>query len=126
MTTTMMMMMSIWRKEEDSRFWKRYTMMMMAMTMSMVVVVVKKENRQMIDRQTDRQTDISIQNYNLFSFFFFFGFLPFSWAAPEAYGGSQARGRIGAIATSLRQSHSNTGSELHLQPTPQLTATPDP
>ena len=43
-----------------------------------------------------------------------------------AYGGSQARGRIGAVAASLRQSHSNAESEPHLQPTPQLTATPDP
>ena len=48
-----------------------------------------------------------------------------SWAAPAAYGGSQARGRIGAVATGLRQSHSNAGSEPRLQPTPQLTATPD-
>ena len=48
-----------------------------------------------------------------------------SWAAPVAYGGSQARGRIGAVAASLRQSHSNAGSEPRLQPTPQLTAMPD-
>ena len=48
-----------------------------------------------------------------------------SWAAPAAYGGSQARGLIGAVAASLRQSHSNAGSKLRLQPTPQLTATPD-
>ena len=48
-----------------------------------------------------------------------------SWAAPAAYGGSQARGRIGAVATGLHQSHSNAGSEPCLQPTPQLTATPD-
>ena len=48
-----------------------------------------------------------------------------SWAAPTAYGGSQARGRIGAVATGLHQSHSNAGSEPRLQPTPQLTATPD-
>ena len=48
-----------------------------------------------------------------------------SWAAPEAYGGSQARGRIGAVVTGLRQSHSNAESEPRLQPTPQLTATPD-
>ena len=34
-----------------------------------------------------------------------------SWAAPAAYGGSQARGRIGAVATGLCQSHSNAGSE---------------
>ena len=43
-----------------------------------------------------------------------------------AYGGSQARGQIRAVATGLRQSHSNTGAELRLQPTPQLTAMPDP
>ena len=48
-----------------------------------------------------------------------------SWAAPAAYGGSQARGRIRAVATGLRQSRSNTGSEPSLQPTPQLTAMPD-
>ena len=45
-------------------------------------------------------------------------------AASGAYGGSQARGPIGAAAASLR--HSNAGSESRLQPTPQLTATPDP
>ena len=61
----------------------------------------------------------------LFSFFFFSVFLPFSWAALVAYGGSQAKGRIGAVATSLSQSHSYAGSEPCLQPTPQLTATPD-
>ena len=37
-----------------------------------------------------------------------------------AYGGSQARGGIGAVATGLRHSHSNSGSKLCLQPTPQL------
>uniref|UniRef100_A0A8D1INP5 Protein FAM221A n=1 Tax=Sus scrofa TaxID=9823 RepID=A0A8D1INP5_PIG len=35
------------------------------------------------------------------------------------------RGPVGAVATGLRQSHSNAGSEPRLQPTPQLTATPD-
>ena len=57
---------------------------------------------------------------------FFFRLFAFSRAAPEAYGGSQVRGLIGAVATGLRQSHSNAGSEPCLQPTPQLTATPDP
>ena len=52
-------------------------------------------------------------------FFFFFFFLVFR-AALEAH--SQATGRIGAIATSLHHSQSNTLSEPHLQPTPQLTA----
>ena len=49
-----------------------------------------------------------------------------SWAALAAYGGSQARGLIGAVSAGLRQSHSNVGSEPRLQPTPQLTAMPDP
>ena len=47
-------------------------------------------------------------------------------APPTAYGGSQARGRIRAAATSLPHSHSNAGSQPHLRPTPQLTAMPDP
>ena len=55
------------------------------------------------------------------TFFFFFSFR----AAPAACGSSQARGQIKAAATGLYHSHSNSGSELHLQPTPQLTATPD-
>ena len=61
----------------------------------------------------------------LYLFIFFFVFLLFLWAAPAAYGGSQARGQIGAAATGLRQSHSNAGSEPRLQPPPQLTTTPD-
>ena len=60
----------------------------------------------------------------LLSFFFFF-FCLFR-AAPVAYGGSQARGRISVVATGLYHSHTNVGSELSLQPTPPLTAMPDP
>ena len=56
----------------------------------------------------------------------FFGLFAISSAAPMAYGDSQARGRIRAIATGLCQSHSNIGSKPHLQPTPELTATLDP
>ena len=42
------------------------------------------------------------------SFLFLFClYFAISWATPAAYGGSQARGRIGAVATSLHQSHSN-------------------
>jgi len=44
----------------------------------------------------------------------FFFFFVFSRVAPTAYGGSQARGLIGAVAASLRQSHSNAGSKLYL------------
>ena len=48
----------------------------------------------------------------LFYFIYlFFGLFAFSRAAPMAYGGSQARDLIGAVGR---------------QPTPELTATPDP
>ena len=46
-------------------------------------------------------------------------------AAPAAYGGSQARGRIRVIAIVLCLSRSNTGSEPHLWLTTQLMATPE-
>ena len=55
------------------------------------------------------------------SWFFVFFFFCLFRATPEAYGGCQVRGWIEAIATSLRHSLSNSSSEPHLQPTPQLT-----
>ena len=59
----------------------------------------------------------------LFSLSFFFCLFR---AAPTAYGGSQARGLIGAVATGLYHSHSNAGSKLHLQLTPEPLTTLDP
>ena len=56
---------------------------------------------------------------------YFFPFLLFT-ATPTAYGGSQARGPVGATAAGLCHSHSNTRSQPHLRPTPQLMAMPDP
>ena len=53
---------------------------------------------------------------------FFFSFLCI--AALVAYGHSGARGQIRAAADG--HSHSETGSELHLRPTWQLAAMPDP
>ena len=62
----------------------------------------------------------------LFYFIFYFIlFCPF-FRAPAAYGGSQAKNWIGAVATGLRQSHSNTRSEPRLWPTLQCMATLDP
>ena len=56
-------------------------------------------------------------------FIYFFVFL-----GPQlgVYGGSQVKGWIGAVAAGLRCNHSNAGSKLCLQPTPQLMATMDP
>ena len=57
--------------------------------------------------------------------FFILSFSPFR-AAPVARGGSQAEGPVGGVAAFLCQGPSNTRSEQHLKPTPQLRATPDP
>ena len=61
----------------------------------------------------------------IFKFDFIFCLCLFR-VALSSYGGSQARGLIGAFTAGLRQSHSNSRSELCLRPTPQLTETPDP
>ena len=50
-------------------------------------------------------------------------FLSFFRAALAAYGDSQARDLIGALAAGLHQSHSKARSEPCLRPTPQLMAT---
>ena len=45
-----------------------------------------------------------------------FSFVRFAFfrAVPVAYGGSQARGQIRAVAAGLHHSHSNVRSEPHL------------
>ena len=43
---------------------------------------------------------------------YFFFFFAFPRATPVAYGGSQARGLIGAVATHLHHSHSHSHSEF--------------
>ena len=67
-----------------------------------------------------------VSQYVFYLFIYLFCLFAFSRATPVAYGDSQARGLIGAVAAGLRQSHSNVGSQPHRQPTPQLTATPGP
>ena len=47
-------------------------------------------------------------------------------AAPAAHGSSQTRSQIGAAAAGLCYSHSNSRSKLHMGPTPQLMALPEP
>ena len=47
------------------------------------------------------------ENYVPFIIFLCFCLFAFCRAAPTAYGGSQARGRIGAVAAGLHQNHSN-------------------
>ena len=58
-----------------------------------------------------------------FFFVLFCFLLLFFRAVPTTYGGSQARGQIGATAASLHHSPNNLGSQPCLRPTPQFTAT---
>ena len=59
-----------------------------------------------------------------FSVFYFILFILFF--RPQVRHVEVPRGGIRATAASLHHSHSDTSSEQHLQPTLQLTATPDP
>ena len=59
-----------------------------------------------------------LTGFNRSSLELFFG----GGGTPVAHGGSQAWGRIGAVAAGAHHSHSNTRSEPCLCPTPQLVA----
>ena len=86
-----------------------------------------QEEKQYSMPQESGDTGTGTQDTRELVFFFLFVcFLPFLGPLPWQYGGSQARGPVGAVATGLHQSHSNAGSEPRLRPTPQLTAAPDP
>jgi len=63
----------------------------------------------------------NLQQHQTLGFLGFLSFFFFLRAARVAYGGSQARSQIRAVATDLH--HRNTRSKLCLQTTPQLTAT---
>ena len=65
------------------------------------------------------------RNQHSILFYFILVFCIFR-VAPMAYGDSQARCLIRAIAAGLCQSHSNTRSKPRLRPTVQLMATLDP
>ena len=65
-----------------------------------------------VKKKNDRMLDPIIWRDNK-EIFFFFVFCHFR-ATPVAYGGSQARGLIRAIASAPHHSHSNVGSGPHL------------
>ena len=67
-----------------------------------------------------------LTNFSVCLFFFFLFFVFYFRVTLVAYASYQARGQIRAITAGLRHSHSNTGSEVRLPPTPQLMAMLDP
>ena len=62
----------------------------------------------------------------ILSLSFFLGGGSYFRVLPVTYEGSQARGRIRAVATGLSHNHDNARSQWYLQPTPQFRARPDP
>ena len=78
------------------------------------------------DKGSSASIEMMIYDFYSFLFVCLFCLFAFSRAALVAYGGSQARGLIRAVAAGLRHSHSNARSEPRLRPTLQLMATPDP
>ena len=64
-------------------------------------------------------TDIKDNNQNILFYFisFLLYFFVFFSATPQSGIGSQAKDQTGTVAASLRHSHSNEESELHLWPT---------
>ena len=76
------------------------------------------ENKRVTGPLFNKLTVLAKASKKVNNFFLFFR------AKPMAYGGSQARGPIRATAAGL--CHGNARSKPCLQPTPQLTATPDP
>ena len=77
------------------------------------------QTKVLMDKDWQRNLALSLSHFFYFLFFNFFCLFAFSRAAPMAYGVSQARGLIRAVAASLRRSHRKASA------TPQLRATPD-
>ena len=73
---------------------------------------------------------VFFKHMHLQELFFFLVFFYLFRAVPAAYGGSQARGQIGATTAGLRHGRVfdlyHMGSESGLQPMPQLMGTMDP
>ena len=79
-----------------------------------VCVCVYVVNHTFMRVRKESNTQTYSENSFLFFLILFFCLFAISWAVLMAYGGSQGRGLIGAVAAGPCQSHSNAGSELHL------------
>ena len=77
---------------------------------------LKRKKEKSVSRLSSNMKDLDGSKVFLNKINFFFVFCLF-WAAPVAYGGSQARGLIRATAAGLRHSHSSVGSKPRLPPT---------
>ena len=71
-------------------------------------------------------TPVQQVEYLMTILFIYFVFLPFLGPLPWHMKVPRLGGLIRAVATRLRQSHSNARSDPRLRPTPQLMAMPDP
>ena len=72
------------------------------------------ERRSDLTYETARVLPSFVRFFPFYLFIYLFVFLPFLGPLPVAQGGSQARGRIRAVAAGLCESHSNAGSVCNL------------
>ena len=72
------------------------------------------ERQEGVTEHEETQDPFADVGYIIFFFFFFSLFYFIFRAALVAYGSSQARSQIGAVATGLRHSHSNVRPKPHL------------
>ena len=83
-------------------------------------------NQSLYFRESEEKEDASTsRTVTYHQHLFFFSFWLFR-ATPAAYGGSQARGQIGAVATSLRHSHSSARPRPCLRPNTTAHGKADP
>ena len=80
----------------------------------------------MLTSDTQEKGSILTSLFNFIYLFIYLFLVFFLRAVPMAFVSSQARGQNRAAAAGLHHSHSNAGSEPHLQPTLQFMATWDP
>ena len=75
---------------------------------------LKVTNYQLAQEEKDNlNSPSSVKEIECLFFIFIYLFICCFRATPIAYGGSQSRGQIGAVAAGLHHSHSNTGSLTH-------------
>ena len=70
--------------------------------------------KSVLEHKAGQADDIVFVTLFIFILYVFIYLFLLFRASPEAYGGSQARGQIGAVAAGLHRSHSNARSELSL------------
>ena len=115
----------VWMAKQRSKYeqhylwlWERFDIQSLSSFVRGLVFIINAVPASGLSKKWFATNAAYSQKKTIYSILFFIFLLLLFRTAPEAYGGSQARGQIGAVAASLRHSHNNAGSKPHLWPTP--------